>query len=100
MGRKEKIPPPLLLITTIVKDRLGRGAVSSPARSWIRARSPVSSNVGLLELAATPSAVERVPSMPLVPRLASILIGIVEAEPNASTSRIGMLLETNKVPPG
>ena len=62
-GRKSKIPPPSLSISTITSFRPRREAASSPPMSWASATSPSSSTTGPRAAAATPNAVETVPSI-------------------------------------
>ena len=74
----------------MVSFRPTRRAASSPPTSWANATSPRSSTVGPGDAAATPNAVETVPSIPFAPRLASTRGGCTRAGKNVSTSRIGI----------
>ena len=65
------MPPPSLLTTTTTSRRPSRRAASSPPMSCASATSPTRATTGPRAAAATPKAVEIVPSMPLAPRLAS-----------------------------
>ena len=70
------MPPPSLLTTTT--HRSGRGSpgpIDSPGASCSRDRSPISANAtargwSAAWASAAPAAVEKVPSIPLAPRLA------------------------------
>ena len=59
----------------------------------------MSSTVGRPDDAATPSAEDTMPSMPLAPRLASTRSAMALPGANASTSRMGMLLDTKRFAP-
>ncbi len=65
------MPPPSLSISTITSFRPSRQAAIRPPMSWARATSPIRRTTGPCPAAATPNAVETVPSMPLAPRLDS-----------------------------
>ena len=78
-GRKSKIPPPPLSISTIVSGTPMRVAVSSDPASCASVTSPVSSTTGPGLAAATPYAVAIVPSMPLAPRLERTRSGTARA---------------------
>ena len=90
------MPPPSLLSSTIASGRSSRRAASRPPMSWARATSPMSRTVGR-PAAATPKAVETVPSMPLAPRLESTRGGRSRAGKNVSTSRTGIEEATTRV---
>ena len=65
--------------------------------SCASATSPISSTTGPRAAAATPNAVETVPSMPFAPRLESTRNGVSRAGKNVSTSRIGIEEATTSV---
>ena len=96
-GRKWKMPPPSLSISTITSFRPSREAASRPPMSWASATSPISSTTGPRPAAATPNAVETVPSIPFAPRLDSTRNGVSRAGKNVSTSRIGIEEATTSV---
>ena len=96
-GRKLKIPPPSLSISTITSFAPEREAASSPPTSWASATSPISSTAGPGDAAATPNAVETVPSMPFAPRFDSTRNGSGRTGKNVSTSRIGIEEATTSV---
>ena len=91
------MPPPSLLSRTITSGRPSRRAASSPPMSWASATSPISSTVGPGPAAATPNAVETVPSIPLAPRLESTRGGASRAGKKVSTSRTGIEEATTSV---
>ena len=99
-GRKWKMPPPSLSISTITSFRPRRDAASSPPTSCASATSPISSTVSPRTAAATPNAVETVPSIPFAPRLESTRNGVSRAGKNVSTSRIGIEDATTSVASG
>ena len=68
-GRNEKIPPPSLSTTTMVRSTGRWASATSDDESWRKATSPMSNVVGE-PVRATPTAVAIVPSIPLAPRLA------------------------------
>ena len=97
-GRNEKIAPPSLSVTTIVRSRpRARNAVSDDM-SWQKATSPSSTAVGAPLPIATPIAVAITPSIPLAPRLACTATSLRGA-PNHSTSRTGIDEATTRWPP-
>ena len=65
--------------------------------SCASATSPISSTTGVPVAAATPNAVETVPSIPFAPRLASTSGRLSLTGANSSTSRIGIEEATNRV---
>ena len=103
-GRNEKIPPPSLSTTTIVRSMPRSAAPSSPLVSCRKATSPTSSAVGgdgsaAAAARATPTAVDVTPSMPLAPRLARTRTSSRGA-PYHSTSRTGIDDDVTTVAPG
>ena len=74
-----------------------RASPSRPFWSWSRARSPISSHVGAPSR-ATPVAVDRTPSMPLAPRLASTRRP-ARRGPYHSRSRTGIEDDTTSASP-
>ena len=93
------MPPPSLSTSTTVRSSPRRRVARRPPRSWRRARSPVNRTVGSTDPAATPSAVDAIPSIPLAPRLARIRRGRSSVGRNASRSRIGIELATTRLAP-
>ena len=69
-GRKSKMPPPPLSITTIRSGPGTAAAAASPPMSCASARSPRIEPGRLAGPVAIPAAVETSPSIPLAPRLA------------------------------
>src|SRR3954452_10535983 len=91
------MPPPSLSSTTTTSLRPSREAASRPPMSCASATSPISATTGPRAAAATPNAVETVPSIPLAPRLASTRGGSGRAGKNVSTSRTGIEDATTSV---
>src|SRR5438105_3716435 len=92
-GRNWKMPPPSLFTTTTSNGIPSRLAARRPDKSCRSARSPSSTAVDRSVAAAAPSALEMIPSIPLTPRFERTRARPLVAQ--ASTSRTGMLLETN-----
>ena len=65
------MPPPSFSRSRIASGVRSSRAARSPPASCRNARSPVTSSVGLPLPAATPTAEETMPSMPLAPRFAN-----------------------------
>ena len=97
-GRNEKIAPPSLSTTTIVRSSPRARSAVSDDMSWQNATSPSSTAVGAPLPSATPIAVAITPSMPLAPRLACTVMSL-RGVPNHSTSRTGIDEATTRWPP-
>ena len=69
-GRNEKMPPPSLSTTTTTRSMPRSVEPISPLLSCSKARSPSSTAVGEPLPIATPTAVDKTPSIPLAPLLA------------------------------
>ena len=90
-GRKWKIAPPPLSMTTMRTGEPASRRASRPPRSWKRQRSPRITVAGLRLATAAPIPEETKPSIPLVPRLARKWTSAGPPVTNSSWSRIGML---------
>ena len=91
------MPPPSLSSTTIVSAMPSRRAASRPPRSWSQRDVAGQQHDGPGRAAATPKAVDTVPSIPFAPRLASTRGGASRAGKNVSTSRTGIEEATTSV---
>ena len=92
IGKKEKIPPPPLLIFRSMKGSSRFLRAAREPMSCKSVWSPMIASVGLLKALQMPMAVAIFPSMPEVPRFAKMDPDLVLGKKKLSASRIGMLL--------